>query len=159
MEGEKSYKKIRLRQAVSAVIFRGDKFFMVTGKDWPEGSWCFPQGGILAGETHFHAVEREVMEELGTDKFKILGKSAIDHMYLFPKNIAEKKGCEGQYQTIWFVDFFGDESEIKPNKEELTQCSWFSEEDVISSMAFPEQKETFTKVLLEFRELRSEKIY
>jgi putative (di)nucleoside polyphosphate hydrolase len=95
---------MKLRQAVSAVVFQNNKFLMVAGNDWPKGAWCFPQGGIKENETHFQAITRELNEELGTNEFKILTKSKIDHTYLFPEKIKQKKKCEGQYQTIWFVN-------------------------------------------------------
>jgi putative (di)nucleoside polyphosphate hydrolase len=156
---EEEFKIIKLRQAVSAVIFKENKFIMMSGKDWPEGSWAFPQGGLESGETHFLAIERELKEELGTDNFKILGKSTIEHSYLFPDKIRKKKGCEGQYQTIWFVEFTGEENEIKPDPEELMQCSWFDQDEILSNMQFPEQIETFEKVLKELTELRNSKIF
>lgn len=156
---ENEFKIIRLRQAISVVVFKEDKFLMVSGKDWPEGSWCFPQGGINPKETHIKAVKRELQEELGTDKFQILGKSQIEHMYLFPEKIREKKGCEGQYQTIWFAEFIGEFKEIIPNKEELMNQSWFNGNEIIKNMAFPEQIETFKKVLEEFDKLRKNKIF
>ena len=151
------FKTIKLRQAVSAVIFKQDKFLMMSGKDWPEGSWAFPQGGIESGETHIEAVERELREELGTNNFKILSKSKIEHMYLFPAKIKEKKGCEGQYQTIWFVEFRGNPEEIIPN-EELVQISWFKRDEILTNMKFPEQIETFTEVLNELDKLRFSRI-
>ncbi len=159
MEEKKGeFKTIRLRQAISAVIFKGDKFLMMSGKDWPEGSWAFPQGGLKLGETHRFAVERELEEELGTNRFEILSKSKTEHTYLFPDKIKEKKGCEGQYQTIWFVEFIGEDEEICPNKEELMQCSWFNRDEIISNMKFPEQIETFEKVLEELDNLKKNKI-
>ena len=157
-EKREEFKIIRLRQAVSAVIFKEDKFLMMSGKDWPKGSWAFPQGGLKFGETHRLAVERELKEELGTDRFNILSKSKIEHTYLFPDKIKEKKGCEGQYQTIWFVEFIGEDEEICPNKEELIQCSWFKKEEILSNMRFPEQIETFEKVLEELDNLKKNKI-
>ena len=156
---EKEFKIIRLRQAVSVVVFKGDEFLMVSGKDWPDGAWCFPQGGILKGETHFSAVLRELSEELGTDKFRVLGKSRVEHKYLFPEELVGTKGCEGQYQTIWFAEFLGEFGEIKPNKEELMNQSWFKEGDVIKSMMYEEQKETFKKVLEELDYFRKNKIF
>lgn len=156
---EANFKIIRLRQAVSVVVFKDDRFLMVAGKDWPEGSWCFPQGGINYNETHVKALIRELREELGTDKFQILGKSQIEHMYLFPEKIRIKKGCEGQYQTIWFVEFIGELEEIKPNKTELMNQSWFGRDEILTNMMYPEQVSTFAKVLEEFDKLKGNKIF
>ena len=159
MMAEETFKIIRLRQAVSAVLFKGDKFLMVSGKSWGDKCWCFPQGGILEKETHFGAVKRELKEELGTDKFEVIGKANIDHTYLFPKKIVEKRGCEGQFQTIWFVHFLGKPEDIKFQEEEISNHKWFDQNEIISSMEFPEQKETFSKVLEEFDKLRRDLIF
>jgi len=153
-----TFKTIRLRQAVSAVLFRNGKFLMVAGADWPEGAWCFPQGGLDIDEKHFDAVQRELKEELGTDKFRVLMKSKTEHMYLFPQKIQEKKKCEGQYQTIWFAEFLGEFDEISMNAQELSRYSWFDKEDVVKSMMYPEQKEVFEKVLDELSKLQKEGI-
>ena len=80
-------------------------------------------------------------------------------MYLFPDNIRKKKGCEGQYQTIWFIEFLGNLDEIKPNKDELSRQAWFNENEIIKSMMYPEQKEGFDRVLKELKKLREEKIF
>jgi len=158
MNSKEEFRLIKLRQAVSAVVFKDNQFLMVSGKDWPENAWCFPQGGIQKNEKHIEAVERELKEELGTDKFKILSKSEIDHMYLFPDKIRKKKRCEGQFQTIWFVKFFGNLEEIKPNKQELNKQSWFNKEEIIPNMMYPEQKEVFSRILEELTNLRNENI-
>jgi len=156
---DKNFKNIKLRQAVSAVVFKENKFLMVAGKDWPEGAWCFPQGGIHEGETHFKAIIRELIEELGTDKFRVINKSQIDHMYLFPDKIRKKKGCEGQFQTIWFVEFLGEFNEIIMAESELSKFSWFEKENIIKSMMYPEQKEVFQRVIDELDLLKQEKIF
>lgn len=149
---------INLRKGVSAVVFKDNKFLMVAGKAWPEGAWCFPQGGVNEEETHLQAIRRELQEEFGNDKFNIISKSKIDHSYEFPEHIKQKKGFDGQYQTIWFVEFLGDPKELKLNTEELSNLSWFEEHEIIPSMMFPEQKETFQKVLEELKTLRESKI-
>ena len=152
--GEERFKIIKLRQGVSAVLFKGSKFLMVAGADWPDGAWCFPQGGINAEETHVNAIKRELIEEIGTDKFRILTKSEIDHMYLFPSNIRKKKNFHGQFQTIWFVEFFGEFDEISMDQSELSRYAWFDKEDVVKSMMYPEQKEVFERVLIELNKLQ-----
>ena len=146
-----------LRQAVSVVVFQDNEFLMVAGKDWPEGAWCFPQGGVESGESHHQAVLRELKEELGSDKCVILMKSKTEHSYLFPEEMRKKKGFDGQYQTIWFAQFMGEKQEIKPASE-LRKHAWFLRNEIIPNMMYPEQRETFEKVLLEFEGLRKTKI-
>ena len=96
---------------------------------------------------------------MGSDKFEIIGKSQIEHSYLFPENIKQKKGCEGQYQTIWFVQFKGEFNDIKINTSELSKHEWFRIDKVIENMMYPEQKESFKKVLQEFEMLKNNRIF
>ena len=66
---------MKLRQAISAVVFKKNKFLMISGKGWPKNSWAFPQGGINEDEKPIQAVIRELLEEFGTDQFRIIQKS------------------------------------------------------------------------------------
>ena len=150
---------MKLRQAISAVVFKDDNFFMVSGKDWPKNAWCFPQGGVNEEETHIGAVKRELKEELGTERFEVLSKSSIDHKYIFPEEIKKKKGFDGQYQTIWFVRLLCEFQELNPDMNELMQHSWFKQDEIIKNMMYPEQKETFSKVLEELKLLKQSKIF
>lgn len=158
MSIKENFKIIKLRQAVSAVVFREDKFLMVVGKDWPEGAWCFPQGGINKDETHLVAITRELKEELGTEKFRVLTKSEIDHMYLFPDKTRRKKEYEGQFQTIWFVEFFGEFDSVTLKTNELLKHQWFDKNAVVENMLYPEQKEVFSRALIELDNLRKNNI-
>ncbi len=105
MNQNENFRTINLRQAISAVVFKEDKFLMMAGKDWPENAWCFPQGGIKEKETHFKAVVRELKEELGTDNFRVMTKSSIDHMYLFPDKIRKKKVSKGNFKLFGLSNF------------------------------------------------------
>ena len=147
-----------LRQAISVVVFSEDEFLMVAGKDWPEGAWCFPQGGVEPGETHYQAVLRELQEELGTDKFIVLSKSKTEHSYLFPEEMKKKKGFDGQYQTIWFARFTGEKQGIRAASE-LKKHAWFPRNAIIANMMYPEQKETFERVLRELDDLRATNMF
>jgi hypothetical protein len=48
---------------------------------------------------------------------------------------------------------------IRELSKEISGHNWFNRDEIIFSMAFPEQKETFEKVLKEFENLRRENIF
>ncbi len=58
LNGRTSY-----REAVRAIIRRGDQFLLVYSSK--QGDYKFPGGGVDAGETHADALARELREECG----------------------------------------------------------------------------------------------
>lgn len=79
-------------------------------------------------------------------------------MYLYPQKIREKRGCEGQFQTIWFVEFLGEPEDINMDNAELSKCSWFEQDKVVDNMMYPEQREVFKDILKEFLRLKDDNI-
>lgn len=66
--------------------------------------WQFPQGGIDKGEEVHEALFRELEEEIGTDKAKIVGEYPEWISYDFPDKIAKKmKPFSGQIQRYFLL--------------------------------------------------------
>ncbi len=66
--------------------------------------WQFPQGGIDKGEEVQEALFRELEEEIGTDKAKIVGEYPEWISYDFPDKIAKKmKPYSGQIQRYFLL--------------------------------------------------------
>jgi putative (di)nucleoside polyphosphate hydrolase len=66
--------------------------------------WQFPQGGIDEGEEVQEALFREMEEEIGTDKAKIIGEYPEWISYDFPEKIAKKmKPYKGQTQRYFLL--------------------------------------------------------
>ena len=66
--------------------------------------WQFPQGGIDEGEEVQEALFREMEEEIGTDKAKIVGEYPEWISYDFPEKIAKKmKPYKGQTQRYFLL--------------------------------------------------------
>ncbi len=70
---------------VGVFIDDSQRLLMCERKNLP-GTWQFPQGGIDEGEDPVMAVQREMMEELGTDQFEILKAVPGLTSYEFPPN-------------------------------------------------------------------------
>ena len=66
--------------------------------------WQFPQGGIDKGEEVKEALFREMEEEIGTAKAKIVGEYPEWISYDFPEKIAKKmKPYKGQTQKYFLM--------------------------------------------------------
>ncbi len=69
-----------------------------------EGAWQFPQGGIDEGEQPEEALFRELEEEIGTQKVKIIAEYPEWITYDFPDAIKERmKPFIGQKQRYFLV--------------------------------------------------------
>ena len=137
----------KYRKAISVIIKKDGKYLLVGTKGWNKNIWCFVQGGVEEGEEEIDAVIREIKEEVGVLKFNILGKSPIAHKYEFSEELQKKKRFLGQIQTIWFVEFLGGFDDVNISNGELQQYKWVKKNDILDHFQFPEQIETFRKVL------------
>jgi len=143
---------LKVRKAVGAVIEKDGKYLLVhkvliPKHNIPLDEWGFSRGGIDEGEGIKEALMRELKEETGSDSYKIteeLGSFSFE----FPENLKKKSRHEAQTNTIFLVEFTGDESELKPDGVEINELKWFSAEEALKIMAFDEQKEFFRKNVL-----------
>ena len=119
-------KKLSYRDNVSCIVFKGDKFLLVQQIKWPENFWKFPQGGVNGGETEEQAAKRELLEELGTNKFRFIGKSIQINKYDWDDESVKLAGhrWRGQIQKFFLVECLGDDRDIKLNANELRRYKW-----------------------------------
>lgn len=124
---EQKYGHLPYRKNILLVIFRRDRKVLLVSRADNQEIWQFPQGGVKKGETLENAVMREAAEEIGTARFRIIGKSDITHKYLWPEHVIREyyqSKYKGQSQTIWFLLFEGTELDINVNKKELSGYQW-----------------------------------
>lgn len=158
----KSSKKIAAlpyRDNVSGIVFKGKKFLLVQMTDWAENWWKFPQGGIDEDESGEEAVLRELKEELGTDKFKILGKSKHTNKYDWPEEFLKVINYRwpGQIQKFYLVEFTGEDKDIKVNEKEIRRYKWVTKRELKRYIDHDHQffagyREAIEKVLSEFKD-------
>ena len=145
------------RKNVSCIVFKAKKFLLIQNNDWLKNWWKFPQGGVNKGEPLEKAAIRELKEELGTDKFSILGKSKKINQYDWNDKSLElsKYKWRGQIQNYLIVEFIGEENEIKIDSKEIRQYKWVTVDDLWPSIDhddknFTNYKTTLKEVFKEF---------
>ena len=148
-----------IRKAVGAIIRSNNQFLLVhkikimNGKNGPqdiEGEWDFPKGGVKTHEVDLEkAILRELREETGSDKYRIIKKFEDKISFQFPLSFQKKSGFKSQETTIFLVEYYGNKTEIKSQDEEINRISFFSRDEVIEKLAHNESKEFFIKVFPE----------
>lgn len=113
------------REIVSAIIVNRDKKVLMCEHAWIDDAWQFPQGGVEEGESEEDALMRELYEEIGTDKFKILEKSDSKVKYHLPYYLRDKYGIDGQEQRFFLLYFYGSDDEIRFDNQEKPEFKNF----------------------------------
>lgn len=145
------------RPNVGALIFRADgKVFIARRTDMPgvggplsEGVWQCPQGGIDEGETPEAAVLREVQEEIGTDKLRILKEHPEWIAYDLPENLIGKAlggKYRGQTQKWFALAFTGTDQDINLNLQNPPEFDAFQ---WVNLASLPQRNVGFKKPIYE----------
>ena len=121
----------RYRQGNMACIINnaGKIFLGQRTRSLPRKVWQMPQGGQEENENGREALLRELKEELGTDKFKIIFKCPETYKYLIKNNF--RFSTQGQKLNIWLVQFLGDYKDIKLDKRELVDFQWVDKDKLL----------------------------
>ena len=142
------------------MIFKDDKFLLVQLIGWPENFWKFPQGGLEPGETEEEAIRRELSEELGIKKYRLIGVSSHTNQYDWADNSVKLAGFRwrGQIQKFYFVEYLGKAEKIKVNRGEVQNYKWADLNDLLISIDhehkdFANYKNSIQKALAEFNKL------
>lgn len=97
--------------------------------------WQMPQGGIEEGETPIEAVKREMMEEVGTNNFDVLGETENWLEYTIPHGLRRHDSSFiGQRQKWFLLQFKGNDSDINLNisdHSEFDTWRWMNSANII----------------------------
>ncbi len=114
--------------------------------------WQFPQGGIDKGEEVQEALFRELEEEIGTSKAKIVAEYPEWISYDFPEKIAKKmKPYKGQTQRYFLLKLKkGAEINLATEHPEFSDYKFVSVDDLLNHTAHF-KKPIYKKVINHFK--------
>ncbi len=144
------------RPGVGIMLLNAEnRVFVAQRADKQFDAWQMPQGGIDEGEDPAKAVWRELKEEVGTDKAKILAESKDWHFYDLPPDLI-KKYWQGRYigqRQKWFVmQFTGVDADINIHaheKPEFNAWKWIAADQLLD-LIVPFKRDVYKAVLKEF---------
>jgi len=145
----------RYRPCVGIMLLnRQSRVFVAQRSDMKSAAWQMPQGGIGSGEKPIDAAWREMKEEIGTDRARLLAESAGWYRYDLPEELARKlwggRYC-GQKQK-WFAFRFegGDRDiDIATERPEFTSWKWAPMQD-LPDLIVPFKRQLYRDILAEF---------
>lgn len=150
--------KLPYRKGVGVFLLNREKQLWIGKRvDSKKDFWQMPQGGVDSMETNSEAMMRELKEEIGTNKIKVLEKSEKKFRYDLPKEIANKVWSgkyKGQIQQWYACEFIGKDNEINLNyhKPEFSEWKWVSPEKVLD-LVIPFKRKMYKKILNVFKKL------
>lgn len=145
------------RQGVGMMILNSkNQVFVGKRIDSKANGWQMPQGGIDLGETPSSAAWREMAEEIGSNKGRIIAESKKWYSYRLPDFLVHKlwegKYC-GQRQKWFLIRFTGQDSDININTHnpEFDSWCWMDIQDLLDNI-IPFKHKLYSQVIKEFKQ-------
>lgn len=128
--------------------------FVAKRIDMTSEAWQMPQGGIDEGETPLICAQRELKEEIGTDKAVLIAESAGWYEYDLPAELVPMiwgGRFRGQRQKWFAMRFTGQDSDIDLQTEHPEFCEWkWVEPDGLPGLIVPFKRDLYSALLKEF---------
>ena len=141
------------------MILNANKEILVGRRlDHPSGYWQMPQGGIDENENPKEAVWREMMEEIGTNKAKLIRVSNQWINYDIPsetlKTLPWGHKYIGQRQKWFAFDFLGEDQDINVGTDnpEFSEWKWTEMDSIVGNIV-PFKRNVYSVILEEFKDL------
>lgn len=125
------------RKGVGAVLFdKRGRVLVARRIDTPGEAWQLPQGGLDAGENPRRAILRELAEEIGTARARIVGEIPGWLAYDLPASLVARAWggrFRGQKQKWFALRFQGRDSDIRLDTDdhpEFDDWQWVKIDDL-----------------------------
>ena len=149
----------KYRKCVGMMILNSNKEILVARRlDHPSGYWQMPQGGIDDNENPKEAVWREMLEEIGTNKAKLIKISNQWINYDIPsetlKTLPWGHKYIGQRQKWFAFEFLGEDEDINVGTDnpEFSEWKWAEMNSIVGNIV-PFKRNVYSIILEEFKDL------
>ncbi len=134
-----------VRNVVVGIVYKKDESeirFLVLHRILLWKGWEFPKGGIEKGEIEETAIKRELKEEAGLEKIRIIEKLPMQIKYKYPKEYAEKFKDSETVQSVYVVRAFQDDIKLPAyhGVAEHDEFKWLQYEDARKLLTHAQQK-------------------
>jgi putative (di)nucleoside polyphosphate hydrolase len=150
-----SYANLPYRDGVGVMLLNKHKQVFVGRRiDTRSDAWQMPQGGIDNGEAPEEASLRELAEEAGITKAKIIAQSKLWLSYDLPDELIPviwHGRYRGQRQKWFLMEFLGDDSDININAHEPEFLEWrWENPQNLPDLIVPFKRKLYEEVIAEF---------
>ena len=149
------------RRGVGIALFNNQHQVFVGERVDSPGAWQMPQGGIDDGEDLEIAFFREMREEIGTDKARIMKIMDKPLLYDLPPDLQTKLwgGTFRGQEQIWIAALFtGSDEDLNLNSHtpaEFQRWQWVDLDKVVE-LIVPFKREMYSHIAQEFEILRDQ---
>jgi len=133
--------KRKYRKYVFGVVFlrRKDTQFLILHriKNWR--GWELLKGGIKEGEKELECLKREIKEETGMKKYKIIAKTRYFIKYKFPKGFVKDNHIfHGAKGYVFLIEAFS--KKVKVDRSEHDKYFWVSKDEALELLTHKDHK-------------------
>jgi 8-oxo-dGTP pyrophosphatase MutT (NUDIX family) len=120
---------------VVAVVLRQSRLLVVRRSQHVEapGAYCFPGGGIEAGESEFDALRREISEELGA--------------CVLPVRCLWRSRTSWNVELAWWLAELAETESLVPNPSEIESVHWLPIDEMLALDGLLESNREFLAAL------------
>lgn len=144
--------KQKYRRYIFAVIFLKNNHYeflvLHRKKNWI--GWEFLKGGLMENESEMHCLKREIREETGAKKFKIIGRTRYFIKYNWKKSYRKDHhlfhGAKGRVFTIQLFS-----KKVKIDITEHDGYNWLDSKQTLKYLTHANLKHAFKYILKNYK--------